>query len=131
MILEQNRKGNLSIYGKRPFRDKCNTYSIVNFLYLLSLLQLADHNFILPGGFSLRKLFSFLSFFGLAGRVPLHLQVNKIKMLCRTAEHLVYAVMPPKPIPVPDRVLYNNNMADKITQGNHMLVRPMGLWSPL
>lgn len=39
-------------------------------------------------------------------------------MLCHAAEHLIYAVMPPRFIPTPDSVVYNNIIFNKNTQEN-------------
>lgn len=44
-------------------------------------------------------------------------------MLCRTAEHLVYAVMPPRFIPTSDSVVYNDSIFDRNTQENHVFAR--------
>ena len=44
-------------------------------------------------------------------------------MLCQTAEHLVYAVMPPRSIPTPDSVVYNDSMFGRNTQGNHVFAQ--------
>ena len=44
-------------------------------------------------------------------------------MLCQAAEHLVYAVMPPRSIPTPDSVVYNDSIFSRNTQGNHVFAR--------
>lgn len=44
-------------------------------------------------------------------------------MLCHAAEHLVYAVMPPRRIPTPDSVVYNDSMFVRDSQGNHVFTQ--------
>ena len=117
MILIQKRKDNLSIYSNRPFTGKCNMCK----LPISSFIAVIRPHLYSTGRFFTTQFF--LLSFGLAGGVSLRLKVNQIKMLCHTAEHLVYAVMPPKSIPILDRVLYNNNISDKITQENHVFAQ--------
>ena len=44
-------------------------------------------------------------------------------MLCQTAEHFVYAVMPPRFIPTSDSVVYNDSIFIINTQENHVFAR--------
>lgn len=41
-------------------------------------------------------------------------------MLCHAAEHLIHTFVPPRPIPTPDSVVYNDSIFSRYLQGNHI-----------
>lgn len=42
------------------------------------------------------------------------------KMLCHAAEHLIHTFVPPRLIPTPDSVVYNDSIFSRDLQGNHI-----------
>ena len=45
---------------------------------------------------------------------------GQAKMLCHAAEHLVYTFVPPRLIPTPDSVVYNDSIFNRDSQGSYV-----------
>ena len=45
---------------------------------------------------------------------------RQAKMLCHAAEHLVYTFVPPRLIPTPDSVVYNDSIFNRDSQGSYV-----------